>query len=129
MVDVVVGQLDEPPTGLDWAASVRTRVLTARGGQVRHPWLRSAIEAQPLGGPAVLGYLDAVAGDMRRLQLAFPYVAAIAADAATRNPGGVCDEQAEFGFTLDLLLDAFARLHETGWQSRPVRGERRASVV
>ncbi len=31
--------------------------------------------------------------------------------------GGHCDEQYEFEFTLDLLLAAFGRLHETGWQS------------
>jgi hypothetical protein len=54
---------------------------------------------------------------MQELARAFPHVVAIAVDAATRNPGGACDEQSEFEFTLDLLLDAFGRLHESGWSS------------
>ena len=28
-----------------------------------------------------------------------------------------CDEDAEFGFTLDLILHAVARLHAAGWDS------------
>lgn len=35
-------------------------------------------------------------------------------DAAAAVPAR-CDEQHEFEFTLDLLLEAFARLHEQGW--------------
>ncbi|MEZ5117829.1 MAG: TetR/AcrR family transcriptional regulator C-terminal domain-containing protein [Candidatus Nanopelagicales bacterium] len=54
---------------------------------------------------------------MQQLAQAFPYVTAIALDAATRNPTGACDEQSEFEFTLDLLLDAFERLHAAGWSS------------
>ena len=47
----------------------------------------------------------------------FPHVVAIAADTAVRNPGGACDERYEFEFALDLLLDAFERLSESGWVS------------
>lgn len=49
----------------------------------------------------------------------FPHVVAIALDAAARNPAGSCDPQAEFEFTLDLLLDSVERLHAAGWRSRP----------
>jgi AcrR family transcriptional regulator len=49
---------------------------------------------------------------------AFPHIAAIAMDAASRNPTAACDEQFEFEFTLDLLLDAFERLNSAGWESR-----------
>ncbi|GAA3014507.1 TetR/AcrR family transcriptional regulator C-terminal domain-containing protein [Kitasatospora albolonga] len=35
--------------------------------------------------------------------------------------GGGCDDQFEFEFALDLLLEGFARLHEAGW-APPVRG-------
>ena len=55
---------------------------------------------------------------MRRAAQAYPHVFAIAFDAATRNPSGACDDQSEFEFTLDLLLDAFERLHQSGWVSR-----------
>ncbi len=48
----------------------------------------------------------------------YPHIAAIAIDTATRHPLGACDDQFEFEFTLDLLLEAVARLHATGWSSR-----------
>lgn len=40
-------------------------------------------------------------------------------DAAARSGLGACDADAEFVFTLDLLLDAVARLHAAGWESGP----------
>ncbi len=48
----------------------------------------------------------------------FPHIAAIALDAVARSPLGACDEQFEFEFTLDLLLESVARLHSAGWVSR-----------
>ncbi len=47
----------------------------------------------------------------------YPHVAAVAADAAARHPSGACVPDAEFDFTLDLLLDAIERLHAAGWRS------------
>jgi hypothetical protein len=70
------------------------------------------VEAFP-GPPA--GVTDPAAA--AALAERFPHVAAIAADTAMRNPAGACDERCEFEFALDLLLDAFARLQETGWVS------------
>ncbi|TPX05587.1 TetR/AcrR family transcriptional regulator, partial [Schumannella luteola] len=55
---------------------------------------------------------------MRMMATRYPSVTAIAIDAATRNASGACDDDAEFDFTLDLLLDAFARLRAAGWVSR-----------
>lgn len=52
---------------------------------------------------------------------AYPHIAMIALDAAAGDPSAIsgrCDEQFEFEFTLDLLLDAFERLHDAGWTSR-----------
>ncbi len=54
---------------------------------------------------------------MQAMALAYPNIVAIAAESAQRNPTGACDEEFEFEFTLDLLLDAFARLHQAGWSS------------
>lgn len=54
------------------------------------------------------------------VQATYPYIALIALDSADGDLtrlGARCDEQFEFEFTLDLLLDAFERLHETGWRS------------
>ena len=54
-----------------------------------------------------------------QLAQAFPNVFAVAM-AARHDDGSVvsygCDDQFEFEFALDLLLDGFVRLHEQGWQ-------------
>lgn len=48
----------------------------------------------------------------------FPGILAIAADARSRRPNAAgCDEDFEFGFALDLILDAVHRLHASGWVS------------
>jgi len=55
------------------------------------------------------------------VQSVYPYIAMIALDSAggdLTRVGDGCDEQFEFEFTLDLLLDAFERLREAGWSSR-----------
>jgi AcrR family transcriptional regulator len=50
----------------------------------------------------------------------YPNIVAIALDASGGDLAAIgtsCDEQFEFEFTLDLLLDAFERLHDAGWTS------------
>lgn len=172
MIDLVVAGYAAPPPGLEWREGVRRRVLVARDALLEHPWLRPAIEAASQRTPAVLGHMDAVAGElaagglsydlvhhamhalghriwgfspeafsspaapsapppptpapstaeqeamMAALAQRFPHIAAIALDAVARSPLGACDEQFEFEFTLDLLLEAVARLHAAGWSSR-----------
>lgn len=172
MIDLVVAGYAAPPPGLEWREGVRRRVLAARDALLEHPWLRPAIETATQRTPAVLGHMDAVAGElaagglsydlvhhamhalghriwgfspeafsspaapsapppptpapstaeqeamMAAMAQRFPHIAAIALDAVARSPLGACDEQFEFEFTLDLLLEAVARLHAAGWSSR-----------
>ena len=50
----------------------------------------------------------------------YPNVLAVATTARHRSESVVgygCDDQFEFEFALDLMLDGFARLHEAGWRS------------
>jgi AcrR family transcriptional regulator len=48
----------------------------------------------------------------------YPAILAIRSDATARRPDAAgCDEDFEFSFALDLLLDAIERLHESGWHS------------
>lgn len=47
----------------------------------------------------------------------YPYVVAIAVDAASRRPNGACEQQSEFHFTLDLFLESFDRLQRASWSS------------
>ncbi|MFM2353128.1 MAG: hypothetical protein RLZZ608_534 [Actinomycetota bacterium] len=71
----------------------------------------------PGGPPPPVPSADERAAMLAALAHQFPHVAAIAIDTATRHPLGACDEQFEFEFTLDLLLEAIARLHSAGWSS------------
>lgn len=65
---------------------------------------------------------DDQAAMVRQMAETYPHIVAIALDAADGDLSAIgpsCDEQFEFEFTLDLLLDAFERLHAAGWTSRP----------
>ncbi|MDX2026265.1 TetR/AcrR family transcriptional regulator [Microcella sp.] len=169
MIDAIVAGYAAPPPGLEWREGVRQRVLAARDALLQHPWLRTAIESATQRTPAVLGHMDAVAGEfaagglsydlvhhamhalghriwgfspeafssppaqesapssapsadeqaamVAAMAFRFPHIAAIAADSASRHVTGACDEQFEFEFTLDLLLEAVARLHAAQWSS------------
>ncbi|ALJ18646.1 TetR/AcrR family transcriptional regulator [Microbacterium sp. No. 7] len=170
MIDAVVAAYPQPPAGLPWTDAVRWRILAAREALGAHPWLRPAIEGATQRTPAVLAYMNALAGEfaaggvsydlahhamhalghriwgfspeafappaasaapetpgtpdgpdaetLAAMAAAFPHVVAIAQEAAASHPSGACDADAEFVFTLDLLLDAFTRLHAAGWSSR-----------
>ncbi|WP_299958810.1 TetR/AcrR family transcriptional regulator [uncultured Modestobacter sp.] len=169
MVDVVVGEFEPADPALDWQPAVRARVLSARRAVLRHPWARQAIESRTRRTPAVLGYMDSLAGTFRRggfsadlthhvmhalgnriwgfspelfdeppaagavppsaeeqqalaaeFAARYPHILEIAVAATGGDPSGVgagCDEQFEFEFALDLLLDGFDRLRAQGWSS------------
>ncbi|MGY1803377.1 TetR/AcrR family transcriptional regulator C-terminal domain-containing protein [Blastococcus sp. SYSU D00922] len=173
MVDRVVGEFEPPAEGADWKDGVRQRVLSARRAVLRHPWARAAIESRTHRTPAVLGYMDALAGTFmdggfsadlthhvmhalgnriwgfspelfdeprapdtpppspeaqevvaREFAQRFPHILAIATAATggeLSRVGRGCDEQFEFEFALDLLLDGFDRLRRDGWSSRARR--------
>ena len=160
MVDVVVGEIDPPPSGTDWKTAIRQRVLSARGALLRHPWTSRVIESRTDPSPMVLEYMDSMIGMFRaggfsidlthhamhamgsRLlgftqelyddsvdldpeatavmvqQMAGKYphitelVMAIAHDEASVVGQG-CDDQFEFEFALDLMLDGLERLRDT----------------
>ncbi len=173
MVDVALGEVpaeipdraqDDAGDGTSaedgWRSAVRTRILAARRIQLRHPWLRRALETRTTRTPAVLVYLDALIGSFRAagfsdplthhamhalgsriwgftqdlfedanqpppdpaslaaLAQHFPNLVA-AASVAVHDDGTVvasgCDDQFEFEFALDLLLDGIAALHRQGW--------------
>jgi AcrR family transcriptional regulator len=64
------------------------------------------------------------AARFRELAGRFPHIAEIAV-AAAHDDGSVvgqgCDDEYEFEFALDLLLDGFDNLHRRGWTSHGVR--------
>ncbi|MGW0041810.1 TetR/AcrR family transcriptional regulator [Rhodococcus sp. NPDC003348] len=169
MVDLVIDEFTPPDPALDWKGGVRERVLAARRAVLRHPWARQAIESRTRRTPAVLQYMDSVAGMFRAggfsvdlthhvmhalgnriwgfspelfdephddhapppdpqalQQMAaefaqrYPHILEITLAATHGDLSGVgqgCDEQFEFEFALDLLLDGAERLHRRGWSS------------
>jgi AcrR family transcriptional regulator len=168
MVDVIIGEFEPPDPALDWRAGIRMRVLSARGVVLRHPWARQAIESRTRRTPAVLAYMNSLAGMLRaggfsvdlthhlmhalgnriwgfspelfeeqrpagpagemppevveEFTRRYPYIVEIAMDATRGDLSGAssgCNEQFEFEFALDLLLDAAERLREQGWRSTP----------
>jgi hypothetical protein len=77
--------------------------------------------AEPPPGPGPAEQQAAMAEFGRR----YPHVLEIALAATggdLAGSGGGCDEQFEFEFALDLLLDGFDRLRERGWTSRRPAG-------
>jgi AcrR family transcriptional regulator len=74
----------------------------------------------PTAGPPLPADPDEAEAMLRQMAEAYPNIVAIALDASDGDLSAIgsgCDEQFEFEFTLDLLLDAFERLHDAGWTS------------
>jgi AcrR family transcriptional regulator len=173
MVDLVISEFDPPDPALHGKEGVRQRMLSARRSVLRHPWACQAIESRTRRTPAVLAYMDSVAGTLRaggftvdlthhvmhalgnriwgcspelfdapaddgapptipaqqqaraaEFAQRYPHILEIAV-AATRGDlsavGGGCDEDFEFEFALDLLLDGADRLRRRGWSSTASR--------
>lgn len=70
---------------------------------------------------------EAQAAVLEQMAARYPNIAAIAGS-MNHEAGSVvghgCDDQFEFEFALDLLLDGFERLHEQGWSSTQAKPER-----
>ena len=67
---------------------------------------------------------EAQAAMMAHMAELYPNIVTIATIAPHDEASVVghgCDDQFEFEFALDLLLDGFERLHEQGWSSRAAR--------
>jgi len=64
---------------------------------------------------------EAQAAMMRQMGELYPNILTVAM-ASTHDEGTAvghgCDDQFEFEFALDVMLDGFERLHERGWSSR-----------
>jgi AcrR family transcriptional regulator len=75
----------------------------------------------PTAAPPLPADRDEQEATVRQLAETYPHIVAIALDATDGDLGAIgrsCDEQFEFEFTLDLLLDALERLRDAGWTSR-----------
>lgn len=165
MVDVVLAEIEPPPSARGWRSRVRGRILASRQVLLRHPWVPRVIETRTSASAVVLAYMDALAGDflsgglspdlahhalhavgsrmwgftqevfptpqppddpamleamVREFSARYPHILVIAG-AGAHEPdsavGSTCDDQFEFEFALDVILDGIERLHRRGWAS------------
>ena len=160
LVDVVVGEIDPPETGVDWKTAIRRRILSARRALLRHPWASQVMESRAEPTPTVLAYMDSMMGMFRAggfsIDLVHHTMHAMGSrmmgfsqelfnDSADVDPradadmwramasrytniaelvetvyhddasvvGSRCDDQFEFEFALDLMLDGLEKLRDT----------------
>jgi AcrR family transcriptional regulator len=126
LVDVVVDEIDPPLPDADWRTTIRERVLSARRALLRHPWASRVIESRTDPTPAVIEYMDSMIGIFRGGGFSIDVThhamhamgsrllgfKAISHDDASVVGSG-CDDQFEFEFALDLMLDGLDRLRTT----------------
>jgi AcrR family transcriptional regulator len=79
--DLVLGDIEVPPSGTEWKAAMRHRAISAHGVLLAHPWAAMLIMSRYNIGPGMTRYLDATLGRLR-----------------------------EGGFTIDGALDAWNTL-------------------
>lgn len=155
IVDVVIGEIQAPDPAPDWRSALRQLAHAARAVMLRHPWAPALIVARPEVGPATLGHIDRVLGQLeaggfpielahhalhvlgsrvfgftqdpfndsadvrpdpetaaaiaRTLATTWPNVGRLALAASHDGPLGGCDDEFEFAFGLDLILDGLER--------------------
>ena len=65
MIDVVFGEIEPPPTDVDWKTAMRRRALSTREALNRHRWAIGLMEGRSSHGPANLSLHNAVLGCLR----------------------------------------------------------------
>lgn len=65
MVDLVFGEIELPPTDMEWRDAMRVRSRSMRTALARHPWASPLMESRTNPGMATLLHHDAVLGCLR----------------------------------------------------------------
>src|SRR5687767_5724897 len=65
MVDTVFGEIELPPTDVDWKTALRRRAISTREVLNRHRWAVGLMESRRTPGPASFRLHDAVLGCLR----------------------------------------------------------------
>jgi AcrR family transcriptional regulator len=66
IVDLVVGEIQVPDASDPWKTAMRKRAVSAHEVLLRHPWACGLLMSQANVGPAMLRYVDATLGCLRR---------------------------------------------------------------
>jgi AcrR family transcriptional regulator len=65
ITELIVSEIDLPPTDVEWKAAMRRRALSTREVLTRHPWATRVMESRTNPGPATLRYFDSVIASLR----------------------------------------------------------------
>ena len=65
MVDLVVSEIEIPPSGTPWRTAMRARSLAAHEALLAHRWAAHQITSRYNIGPGMTRYLDATLGRLR----------------------------------------------------------------
>ena len=65
IVDLVLSDIDVPPSGTDWKPAMRHRAISAHEVLLAHPWAAMLIMSRYNIGPGMTRYLDATLGRLR----------------------------------------------------------------
>jgi AcrR family transcriptional regulator len=65
VVDLVLGDIEVPPTGTHWKTAMRQRAISAHQVLLAHPWAALLIMSRFNIGPGMTRYLDATFGRLR----------------------------------------------------------------
>lgn len=66
IVDLVVSEIEIPSLRDDWKVAMRRRAASAHQVLLRHPWSTIPLVSRVNGGPAMLRYVDATIGCLRK---------------------------------------------------------------
>jgi AcrR family transcriptional regulator len=66
MVELVFGEIQLPPTEVDWKQAMRQRAISTRDALNRHRWAVGLMESNPRPGPQSFRVHDAVLGCLRK---------------------------------------------------------------
>jgi AcrR family transcriptional regulator len=66
IVEIVFGEIELPPTGVDWKTAMRQRAISTRQALSRHRWAIGLMESRMRPGPANIRLHDSVLGCLRQ---------------------------------------------------------------
>ena len=93
IVDIVAAEIERPAINGDWQRAMRQRAVSAHEVLLRHPWATMLIVSRANVGPAMLGYVDATIGCLKKAGFSY---------AMANHAWNAIDSQV-YGFTLQKL--------------------------
>jgi AcrR family transcriptional regulator len=109
-----------------FTADLTHHVMHAMGSRI-WGFTQELFDEPARGGEAVVMSPEAQAAIFQEMAARYPNILQVATAASHDEDSVVghgCDDQFEFEFALDLLLDGFERLHQQGWTSTQAKKHR-----